>query len=173
MPFKTKISMFLLQSLDGVIAKNQTDNLSWGSPEDKEHFRSKTKQIGTMIMGSKLYKVMPEHAFDQRKTFVLTSNPSKFEPKKDIEFFTGSPLELVKKLTDSGINEAALVGGGLIYGSFLKANLVDEIWVTIAPKIFVEGVFGYGKEKLNVNLDLLEISKLGKNEILARYRVIK
>lgn len=165
--------MFLLQSLDGIIAKNQTDNLSWGSLEDKEHFRSKTKQIGTMIMGSKLYKVMPEHAFDQRKTFVLTSNPAKFEPKKDIEFFTESPLELVKKLTDSGIKEAALVGGGLIYGSFLKANLVDEIWVTIAPKIFVEGVFGYGKEKLDIDLEIIKTYILGKNEILAHYRIKK
>jgi dihydrofolate reductase len=165
--------MLLLQSLDGIIAKTQGDNLNWGSVEDKEHFRSKTKQIGTMIMGSNLYKVMPEHTFDQRKTFVLTSNPARFEPKKDIEFFSGSPLELVEKLTESGIKEAALVGGGLVYGSFLKANLVDEIWVTIAPKIFADGIFGYGKEKLDINLEIIGTYTLGENEILAHYRIKK
>lgn len=173
MSFQTKISMFLLQSLDGIIAKKQRDNLDWGSFEDKEHFRSKTKQIGTMIMGSNLYKIMPEHAFDKRITYVLTSNPSALRKQKNVEFFSGKPAELVELLSQKGFHEAALVGGGLIYGSFLKANLVDEIWVTIAPKIFVEGIFGYGKEKLDVDLDLLEVSKLGKNEILARYRIKK
>jgi dihydrofolate reductase len=173
MSLQTKISMFLLQSLDGIIAKKQGDSLDWGSFEDKEHFRSKTKQMGIMIMGSNLYKVMPEHAFDKRLTYVLTSNPNVLRKQKNVEFFSGKPAELVELLSRKGFHEAALVGGGLIYGSFLKEKLVDEIWVTIAPKIFVEGVFGYGKEKLDTDLELLEISKLGKGEILARYRVRK
>ena len=40
-------------------------------------------------------------------------------------------------------------------------------------KGIVEGVFGYGREKLDINLEIIKTYTLGENEILVHYRIKK
>lgn len=169
-----KITLVLLQSIDGYIAKNDKDDLSWGSKEDKKFFYSKANHAGVMIMGSKTFQLMPKKSFANKYTLVLTSKPEKYEDYEneygEVEFFSGTPEEAVQYLEEIGYSEAVLAGGGSVYGSFLHQGLVDEMYVTIAPKIFGTGIKGYGMEELNVDLDLLEIEKLGTNEVVLHYQ---
>jgi dihydrofolate reductase len=170
---KLKISMILLQSLDGFIAKNQQDKLDWGSKTDKQNFKEKTIEIGTMICGTNTYVHMPDFAFKNRKTYVLTSRPDELIQRENVTLFTGSPIQLVQKILDDGITKVALVGGGHIYNSFLAENLVDEIFITIAPVAFGKGIHGFGENVLANKFKLISMSKMGEDEIYLHYEVIE
>lgn len=168
-----------MQSLDSFIAKNLNDNLSWGSKEDKLFFKEKTKKIGTMILGSKTFESMPIRAFDQREAYVMTSNSSRYQKESlpsNINFFKGSPKELIQKLENIGKKEAVVIGGGSIYQSFLQTGLVNELWITIAPKLFGGGISSFNQFKnseniYDIDLELLDFTKLSKNEIILKYRI--
>jgi len=84
--------------------------------------------------------------------------------------------KVVKVLADLGVKRLMIEGGGTINFEFLKAGLVDELYVAVAPKIFGgknaptladgEG-FPAGKE---VNLEFINEEKLGEILVL-KYRV--
>jgi dihydrofolate reductase len=170
-----KVTLIILQSLDGFIAKSQGDDLSWGSIEDKNFFRQKTKEIGVMIMGSKTFLSMPEKAFSERFSLVMTKNPKtiseNFKNKENIHFFDQSPQKAIEFLINKRFKSAALIGGGEINNSFLKAGLINEIFVTIAPKLFGKGISNFGENQSHVDLDLLEVKKINSDEILLHYKV--
>ena len=71
-----------------------------------------------------------------------------------------------------GYKKILLVGGATINGLFLKQNLVDELFLTIEPKIF-----GYGKNivegnLLNTSLQLISIKKINKfGTLLLKYKI--
>ncbi len=165
----------MLQSLDGIISRGKEDDLSWGSKEDKDFFRSKVNEIRTMIMGSNTYESMPKSAFKNKYSLVLTSNPLKYseEEQENVKFFSGTPFEAVDFLKRAGKENIALIGGGTVNGQFLKSGLIDELYVTIAPRIFGKGIRIFGDMELDANMELVEFEKLTDNEILLHYRVIR
>ncbi|MBI2020629.1 RibD family protein [Candidatus Daviesbacteria bacterium] len=83
-------------------------------------------------------------------------------------------MELVKKM---GHKYVLVEGGPTLLGSFLKENLIDEIFLTIAPKIFgndgkstltlVEGVL-FSPQKIK-SLKLVSVKKI-ESEVFLRYR---
>lgn len=174
-----KISIIVMQSLDGYIAKSHSDDLSWGSRADREFFSSKTKQIGTMIMGSTTFEAMKGvkgTAFKDRRIVVMTSRPEVYtcysnDLAKGIDFISGTPNEIVEQIAVKGIKEACVVGGGKVIQQFIKSGLVDELFVTIAPVIFGEGISvcegGIGQ----VNLELLDFNNLSENEMVLHYKI--
>lgn len=91
----------------------------------------------------------------------------------------GGILGLVKYLRSQGYKNVLVEGGPTLLGSFLKANLIDEVFLTIAPKIFgnenrqtltlVEGCL-FPKKAIK-NLSLLSVKSL-RSELYLRYKVI-
>lgn len=162
--------------MDGFIARDSQDNLSWGSKEDKNFFRNKTKEIGTMIMGSTTFDSMPPQAFSGRNSMVFTSNPAKYSDFKinsgNIDFFNGTPIAALESLEKKGVKEAVLIGGGNLIRQFLKENLINEIYVTIAPYLFGKGIQGFGFDGIEKDLELINFENITKNEILLHYKVL-
>lgn len=175
-----KISIIVMQSLDGYIARSHSDDLSWGSRADREFFSFKTKEIGTMIMGSTTFEAMKGvkgTAFKDRHIVVMTSRPDVYasysnDLAKGIDFFSGTPSEIVGQIGVKGIKEACVVGGGKVIQQFIKSGLVDELFVTIAPVIFGEGIPICEGGLEQVNLKLLDVNKLSENEIILHYKII-
>ena len=86
------------------------------------------------------------------------------------------PEDVVTMLASLGVKRLMIEGGGRINFEFLKAGLVDEVYVAVAPRIFggesaptlADGDgFKEGKE---VNLELIGEEKLGEVLVL-KYRV--
>ena len=174
------ISIIALQSLDGFLARSNSDDLSWGTREDKEFFTSKTKEIGVMIMGSTTFENMKGikgTAFRDRHVVVMTSRPEVYsiytnEFAKKVEFISGTPKDIVNHLETQGVRTAAIVGGSKVIQQFIASKLVNELFITIAPVIFGDGIpFCDGKVE-DLKLELVSSKNISQNEVLLQYKFI-
>ena len=133
--------MIMVMTVDGVIAKtDKQDTFGWNSKEDRKHFRETSIEIGAVIEGSNTYQAVDQKALKERQNFVVTRNPDKFKPNENVEFVSGTAEEILEYVADQGIEHVALIGGAAINGMFLKAGLVDELLLTVEPKMFGEGL---------------------------------
>ncbi len=177
-----KISLVILESLDGVISKGNEDKLEWGSKVDKDFFKKQVDEAGVMIMGSTTYETMPKVLFKDRFTLVLAYYPEDYEEdeSEEVHFFGGDPEselpianQAVRYLEEKGVKHAILAGGGSVNGLFLQAGLVDDIYITIAPKIFGSGIKVFGNEDLDIDLQLESCKEITENEVLLHFEVLK
>ena len=63
-----------------------------------------------------------------------------------------------------------MAGGGIINTLFVKARLINEVVLTVAPQIFGQGVSLFS-EPCDVNLQLLEVQNLDSHFVVLRYAV--
>lgn len=175
-----KIAMVSVSSLNGKITKGQDFNVySWTSKEDSEFFFSSIARNNLIVMGSKTYEAARKIIKHKKNKLriVLTRNPNKYLGqiiKGILEFTNESPLELVRRLEDRGYKKMLVVGGGTINSLFLKSKLVNEIYLTIEPKIFGTGKSLIKEENLDASLKLISFKKLNKQgTLLLKYKIVK
>ncbi len=85
-----------------------------------------------------------------------------------------SPEKLFKRFASEGHQQMVVVGGAQIATSFLKEQLIDELWLTIEPKIFGTGGSFVTEENLDINLQLLSSERVNEQgTIINKYSVIK
>lgn len=170
-----KISMIMVMSMDGVIAKDADHHaFLWTSPEDKKHFVKLSKKIGAVLMGGNTYKASGVKNYKDRKGFVLTNHPQKYDLGEDMFVVNGSPEDVYRQIEQLGVKNLALIGGAQANLLFLKANLVDDIYLTIEPKIFGKGIHIADLEDLDVKLKLESIEKLNnQGTLLLHYSILK
>jgi dihydrofolate reductase len=66
------------------------------------------------------------------------------------------------------------VGGPHVATSFLKEQLIDELWLTLEPKIFGTGGNFATDENLDINLRLIHCEKVNKQgTLITKYAVLK
>lgn len=175
-----KVTMVMLSSVDGKTTKGSDSNIyTWTSPEDQKYFFNQIKKNNLIIMGNETYKVSkPVIKLEKGKLrIVLTRDPKKYFTqlvKGQLEFSNETPEKLIKRLSTLRYKKALLVGGSIINGLFFKKNLVDELHLTIEPKIFGNGKNIVEKQLLDKSLQLMSIKKLNKTgTILLKYKVNK
>lgn len=91
--------------------------------------------------------------------------------------FSGDLLALVEELKEQKYEHVLVEGGPTLLGSFLKEGLIDEIFLTIAPRLFgskpnstktlIEGVL---LPPNKIKLKLSSVKKI-KDELFLRYKV--
>jgi dihydrofolate reductase len=172
-----KTVLIAVVTLDGCITRHDHPGAQgWASPEDQEHFRSATARCDVRVFGSGTY--LPDRDSFLRsmrpgvRKIVLTSDPKRFDADVvpgQLEFTSETPTELVIRLADEGHQRCAVLGGGAIYGAFLRSALVDEIELTIEPLVFGSGTRLAGEEPLEQQFRLLSIGNLNDSSLLAKY----
>lgn len=171
-----KLILMMAMTIDGIIAKDKTQNADWTSKADKKVFISETKKHKAIIFGETTFEVMGAKPLPGRFNLVLSFTPEKYKDREIpgfLEYFKGAPIEVINHLENRGFNSAILGGGAGTNAAFLKAGVVDEIWITIEPKIFGQGLNFTEGESLDIELKLLEVKEIGDNAVQVRYRVIK
>lgn len=111
--------------------------------------------------------------------YILTNHPNTIHITHPLlKVVDGDLQALVKKLQEKKYKHILVEGGPFLLGSFFKEDLIDEVFLTISPKI-------YGTDKATKNLvegilfpplqvkkfHLLSVKKV-ENEIFLRYRVV-
>ena len=172
---KPEVILLVAMSTDGFIAPTDQEKLPstvWTSKEDKQFFTEKSKEIGTLIMGSKTFETIGR-ALPGRRSIVMTSRPENYVNFDDLNliFTSQSPEEILAELSKQGVKQVALCGGARIYTLFLQKGLVDKMFVTVEPYVFSEGIklFNDGIEE---KFQLVEQRKLNeKGTLLLEYSI--
>ncbi len=171
-----KIILMMAVTVDGRIAQRPDQNADWTSKADKKAFVSETKKHGAIIMGENTFKAMGQKSLPGRFNLILSLEPENYKDKAlpgQLEFFNGDPADVIRLLEDKNYQSAILGGGAKTNASFLKAGLVDEILITVEPRLFGVGInFTEGAE-LNTELELIEAKEIGDNAIQLRYKIKK
>lgn len=164
-----KITLAAVSSINGKITRGEELTIySWTSPEDQKLFFSQIKKHNLVVMGANTYESNRKiiKLEENKLRIVITRSPIKYknqEKKGLLEFTSENPANLVQRLSSLGYKQMLLAGGGEINSFFLKEGLVDEIYLTIEPKIFGLGKSLFTEDNLNVNLMLKSVKRLNKS----------
>lgn len=164
-----KVILMMAATADGKIAKNSGHFPDWTSKEDKKLFAETSKEHGVVLMGDKTFFTFPAPLPGRLNVvFTLEKNPPQIE---SVKWVTGEPEEVLEELKEMGYKSAILGGGSYLNTLFLQKRLIDEIIITLEPKIFGEGLSIFGGD-FNIDLDLLEVRKINDHSVVLRYKVL-
>lgn len=161
------VTLHVVSSLDGFIAAKD-NSVSWlespgdvyekGVSEDRAEAEETLKAIDCFVLGSRTY----EHAlqlgwpYGDTPTVVLTGRelPS---TRKSVEFYSGDLRKLVNEVLAPRYRNIWLVGGAMVCQNFLRAGLVDEIRLMIAPVLLGDGLRLFGDSGLEQRWQLKNV----------------
>jgi len=154
-----RIILVMVMSVDGKTTRGDESPNLWASPEDQDFFKKLKEKIGVLIMGRKTYEAAGQPHGDGIKRIVMSHHGP-------------TPVEILKNLAKHGCQEALLVGGSEINGAFFADKLINEIYLTIEPKIFSEGLPLAQAIGHEVELELLNVRQLNpRGTLLLHYNV--
>src|SRR5687768_11504019 len=135
-----KIILMAAVTLDGKIARHNSHFVDWSSREDKKLFFQTSKRAGVVILGNSTFKTFPSPLPGRLHVVLTRTLEGKQSVPGTIEYTNDPPQQIVANLEARGYTEAVLTGGAQINALFLQASLIDEIWLTMEPLIFGEGI---------------------------------
>lgn len=163
--------LMMAVTIDGKIAKHTMHAATWTSKADKKIFIEETKKAGVIIMGQVTYDTIGR-PLPNRLNIVMNPEP---DTRKNIpgilEFTNKQPKELLTELESRGFQAVIIGGGATINGLFLSHGFIDEVWLTVEPKIFGSGLSLFNNADVNLDLEIIEARKLDENVIQLRYKV--
>jgi dihydrofolate reductase len=174
-----KITLAMVESADGKITYGDSPKIhNWTSKEDQQHFAKMVEQANLIVAGSKTYdsakKMMKLQAGKLR--VILTRDPSKYADQivpGQLEFTSETPQALTDRLEKQGYNEMLLAGGGEINGLFFDAGLVDELLLTVEPKLLGNGKSITTQKNIS-SMKLISVEKLNdQGTLLLKYQIEK
>jgi len=168
-----KVIIYCAVTLNGKIARGQSDPLDWTTKEDKGIFAIETKKAGVVVMGHNTFNSI-SHPLKDRLNVVLTLKDKDSENLPGfLEYTCQTPKQILETLKRRGFKKVFVIGGSVINTLFLRAGLVDEIWLTLAPRLFGDGISLVTDEHLEKKLNLLSAKKLAEGFIMVKYEVVK
>lgn len=166
-----KVTLVMALTLDGKIGKDPDHFPDWTGKEDKKLFAEISKKAGVVIMGSKTFDTFGT-PLPGRKNIIMTRDKHRKSDWENLVFTNKKSKEILEDLEKEGYATVILAGGALANSLFAEENLIDEIIVTISPKIF-----GYGlslfSEEISMELRLETLERVGQNLVCLRYKVLK
>lgn len=155
---------------DGYIGQDESHlSTRWTTNADKAFFTQKTKEAGAIICGRTTYQTF-KRALPGRETYVYTSNPQAIT-EAGVTGVDGAPADVLQKLEADGVQTLAICGGAHVYGEFLQAGLVDELYLTVHPVLFGAGI-PLLRTPFLCNLELLDTQNIGDGTVLLHYKLL-
>lgn len=170
--------LVFVSTVDGKITKwGDPAVRTWSSKNDQEYFIKIWNESRLIVMGSTTYNADRMKSSIDHHYVVMTRNPLKYrdlEVPDHLEFTDESPQALVARFMKMGYERMLVVGGPHVATSFLKEQLIDELWLTIEPRIFGTGGNLVTEEKLDIDLQLIEHEKVNsRGTLITKYKVLK
>lgn len=164
-----KLILIMAMTVDGKIGRNSAHFPDWTCREDKRMFKQISQQAGVVIMGSRTYDTIGK-ALPGRLNVVMTRRPEQYTGTENLMFWSQAPRALLQELTSQGYSSAVLAGGATINSLFMRAKLIDELRLTIAPKLFGQGLSLFA-EPLDHDLTLKHVRCLEAETVLLTYQM--
>ena len=173
-----KTILIFVSTLDGKVTKwGEPHVSSWSSHQDQDYYKKIWNESRLIVMGSNTFNADTFKPSANHQLVVMTRHPDKYkslEISGQIEFTNESPVELTSRFKSNGHQQMLVVGGPHIATSFLKEQLIDELWLTFEPKIFGRGDNFVTEAKLDINLHLIHCEKVNEQgTLITKYAVLK
>lgn len=172
-----RVTIATVMSVDARITQGDKVKASfWRSVEDGAVLKKLIAHHQVVVIGRKTHETVRPKPTERHLQVVLTSDPDKYQAQVipgSLEFVSVSPAQLVTMLHDRGYQSVLLLGGSSNV-PFLEAGVVDELYLTVEPSLFGEGLPLTGHLPAAVPLKLLEHEQLNRQgTLLLHYEVIK
>jgi dihydrofolate reductase len=129
--------------------------------------------VDTAIMGRKTLddalKMGGSFGGSSMKSYVMSRSKPPGE-RDGVVFTNKSPAALVSQLRKSRGKDIWLMGGGELARDFLKADLVDELYIGMVPVLLGEGIPLFPRGFPQRDFELLENKTYSKGLISLKYR---
>ncbi|WP_394205053.1 dihydrofolate reductase family protein [Lactococcus chungangensis] len=167
-------------SLDGFLS-SATDDLQWlfDTSLDKEFDISDFEdRIGTVVMGHTTYRETQRLSGAERnfpnKEKIVFSRSEKGNNIIEGNYVSGDPVAVINRLKAEAGQAIWVVGGGEIVTTLLKHDLIDELWIQIAPVVLGTGkrLFEETEQELK-RFELVSVDKIGQLSELHLKRIQK
>ncbi|HTF29398.1 MAG TPA: dihydrofolate reductase family protein [Flavitalea sp.] len=168
-----KISLYMAISANGLIsnARNAPD---WLSNEYAEGMMGIVQKKQAVIMGKTTYKILAPDYLPLKTTgttVVFTNDVSATPPNPTVVFTNKTPEEIVLMLEEREHKQAVIIGGTTTINQFMKADLVDDIYLIVEPVLFGSGLDLFNEPGVEHKLSLIEVMKLNNNTVQLHYAV--
>ena len=174
-----QLVLIAAQSLDGFITRHDEPGTAFTSPADQTHFRTVLQNFDCSVMGAETYRVarnfIRARLTPTRRRIVVTRDPARYGAEAvagQLEFTAAAsgPAALCATLAAEGHRRCAVLGGATLHDWFLAASLVDELWLTLEPRLFGQGT-PFLREAHDLTLSLIDVQTLGASgTLLVCYR---
>ena len=175
------IKLYIAATIDGYIAKPD-GNIEWltsiPEPASGDYgYQDLLNSIGTIIMGRKTYEEVlgfgMEWPYNDFKTFIVT-NDRNYQVKTQATYVLNPDLkESVTDLKDKAEKDIWLVGGGKLISAFLENGLIDQMIITIVPKILGEGIKLFPDRTIESDWKLMDVKPFNTGLVNLTYKKIK
>lgn len=158
-----KVILFIAMSLDGYIA-DEHGGVDWlnGQSKDEETvdtYAAFIKDVDTVIMGWNTYhqivtELSPdEWVYANLWTHVITHR--EMPTTDDIVFTQKDPCRLVNELKQEQGKSIWICGGAAIVSQLMKADVIDEYYISVIPTILGSGIRLFGTTADEIRLRLV------------------
>lgn len=144
----SNIILYIAMSIDGFIARPD-GNLDWlhnvPPPQQGDYgYAALLSRTGTIIMGRKTYEEIIGFGIDwpynNIPTYVVTQQPTLPIVSPDTQLITHNFQAILQQLKEQSEKDIWLVGGGQLVATCIREKLLDEMIITIIPKIIGNGI---------------------------------
>ena len=182
-----KLLYLAITSLDGYI-EDESGRFDWAQPDEEAHtfVNDLERSVGTHLYGRRLYETMvyweTAHTVSGMVPYALEyaeiwQAAEKIVYSRTLEAASSARTRIERDFDPDAIRELKAaadsdlsVGGAELAAQALRAGLVDEIQLLVAP-----AVVGGGKRALpdgvHVKLELLDERRFGGGMVFLRYRI--
>lgn len=146
------ITLYIASSLDGYIA-DEDGGVSWLEEFDDSYeegidggsYASFFNDVDCLVMGSTTYehiRSFGDWPYDRKPTYVVTGRELPTEHEY-VELYDGEISALGGALRSS-YDHIWLVGGAELAQAFLRANILDELRLSLIPVLLGDGISLFG-----------------------------
>lgn len=167
------ISVYLASSANGMIS-NRANVPNWLSQEYGRGFLTISQRTKAVIMGKTTYEILaPDHLplTDEGTLVVLTHDTAAAPAQPNVVFTQDAPPEVVGLLEARGHQEAVIIGGTQTVSEFMRAGLVDELYLVVEPVLFGAGLPLLSDVNDDYQMTLVDVQQLNPNTVQLHYRL--
>ena len=173
-----KTILIFVSTLDGKVTKWGDPRIKlWSSHQDQDYYKKVWNESRLIVMGSNTFKAETIKPSVKQHLVILTHDPGKYKSLQvpgQVEFTNQSPVELFTRFQNKEYEQMLVVGGPHVATLFLKEQLIDELWLTLEPKIFGTGGNFATDVNLDIDLHLLHFEKVNEQgTLIIKYKVLK
>lgn len=172
-----KASVFIATSLDGFIARKD-GALDWLPPNGGEPhgYNEFIASIDAIVIGRKTFETVlsfAEWPYGKMPVVVLSSRPKDLAgPAGAVcEMMTGSPHEVVARLSDRGMKHL-YIDGGVTIQRFLEAALIQRLIITRIPVLLGSGIPLFGPLSRDIRLEHVATRSYPSGMVQSEYLIV-